>query len=118
SLARAQSCLVSANDLAFGTYDPVGTHESAPLDSSTAVRVDCTANNVTVTMGIAAGASGDPYDRRMSNPFGGLHYNVYLEPSRIRPYLPQGQPAGNATCLTRPGTQPAPCSGTNEQVDI
>jgi spore coat protein U-like protein len=117
SLARAQSCTVTAVTLAFGQYDPVGTHAATPAQSTSQARVSCPGeNNVTVTMGISAGASGNPYDRRMVNPGGGLRYNVYRDPNHAQLYLPLGQAGGNAVCATRPGNQAPTCTGTQEAV--
>jgi spore coat protein U-like protein len=118
SLARAQSCTVTAVDLAFGQYDPVGTHAATPAQSTSHARVVCSSNNVTVRMGISPGSSGNPHDRRMVNPGGGLRYNVYTDAAYTQPYLPLGHAGGNAVCATRPGNQGQTCTGSNGAVDI
>jgi spore coat protein U-like protein len=53
------NCTISTAPLAFGNYDPVGTHAAADLDGTGTVTVACTKNTApTVALGLGANASG------------------------------------------------------------
>ena len=93
----SQNCLISANAVAFGTYDPVLTHSAAgaPLNATGSVSVTCTksAAGVTITLGLGANAAGSA--RRMLGASSGGHlaYELY-HPSATTP----------AAACTFPGT--------------
>jgi spore coat protein U-like protein len=58
----AQNCAITTSAVAFGTYDPVSTHNAAGVDlnGTGAVSVTCTKNStgVTITLGLGSHASG------------------------------------------------------------
>ena len=96
----AQRCSISTSAVAFGAYDPVGTHQAGgggvDLNGTGAVSVTCTKNStgVTVTLGLGANASGST--RRMADapPIADfLTYELY-HPSATTP----------AAVCTFPGT--------------
>jgi spore coat protein U-like protein len=78
----ADSCVITAGDLAFGAYDPVVTHASTALDASSTLSVTCTtgaSTNITLDLGTSASGS----QRRMSD--GGtnhLDYELYSDSGR------------------------------------
>lgn len=76
----AANCLISANPLNFGSYDPVGAHASAPLDASSNLQVTCTDETeakILLDMGSSGGAS-----RAMSNGSNQLAYELYADSGR------------------------------------
>lgn len=81
------TCSISTTALAFGTYDPVGTHASAPLDAAGGVIVTCTNGALTtVTLGQGAHAGTGSTDvlplRRMQSGSNYLAYTLYQDASR------------------------------------
>ncbi|MGE0829873.1 MAG: spore coat U domain-containing protein [Hyphomonadaceae bacterium] len=69
------SCDVSANDLAFGSYDPVS---ATPLDGATTVSVTCTNGtpyDISLNQGVGAGATVAA--RRMTHSGDTLIYSLY-----------------------------------------
>lgn len=54
----SQSCTVaSANGIAFGNYNSVTTHRTAPLDAQSSISVRCTSGTVGAAMSIMEGTS-------------------------------------------------------------
>lgn len=74
------SCQITANNLAFGSYDPA---TSTPRDTSSTLSVTCsngTPYNVRLDAGTASGATVTT--RQMSNGANRLQYSLYLDASR------------------------------------
>jgi spore coat protein U-like protein len=74
------SCGVTANDMAFGNYDPVDT---SPLDAATTIDVICTNGTpyiVSLDPGIGSGATIAA--RKMSSGGDTLTYSLYRDASR------------------------------------
>ncbi|MGH8733475.1 MAG: Csu type fimbrial protein, partial [Burkholderiales bacterium] len=84
----AQNCLISANAVAFGSYDPVVTNSAsgAALNGTGSVSVTCTRSStgVTITLGLGSHATGST--RRMVGGGSGafLAYELY-QPSATTP---------------------------------
>ena len=53
----AQKCILSSPTLAFGSYDPVVTNNSANLDASTTITVTCTKGATGITLGFGNSAN-------------------------------------------------------------
>ncbi|MGH6617112.1 Csu type fimbrial protein [Sphingomonas sp.] len=75
-----KACVVSANPLPFGNYDPTAT---TPVDATTTLSVLCTVGT-SFTVGLNAGtASGATVTtRRMTNGANTLSYALYQEAAR------------------------------------
>lgn len=70
-------CQTTAATLSFGTYQPIGTHATAPLDNQTALNVYCTRKAV-ATIAMSGGTYAAGAQRRMrsaSNDF--LGYDLF-----------------------------------------
>lgn len=74
------SCSISANNLAFGNYDP--SNVSATLGSND-LSVTCT-NGLTYNIGLDGGNSGNVNSRRMQNGGNNLNYALYRNPARTQ----------------------------------
>ena len=74
------SCSVSANPLAFGSYDPTAT---APLDAATTLSVLCTVGT-SFTVGLNAGTApgATVTTRQMTNGASALSYALYQSAAR------------------------------------
>jgi len=80
-------CTITANPLAFGSYDPITANNSSGVDAVTTTNlfVTCTANSsATITLGqglnAASGSSDDAPLRRMANGGGAfLNYSLYQD---------------------------------------
>lgn len=73
-----QTCTVTATPLAFGSYDPVDTHRSQPLDSESTVTVRCGVGTPTrVEMDSGSNAQGG--FRHMSGFGEYLIYELYQD---------------------------------------
>lgn len=80
--ARAEFCVVAANNLAFGVYD---LFSPTPLDSSTTVRVSCLSlfpPGVDYEVQLSTGQAGSFNTRAMTNGASQLNYNLYSNASR------------------------------------
>jgi spore coat protein U-like protein len=77
------NCTISATDLSFGNYDPVGTNSTTPLDMSTTVSVLCTKGSSGVTVGINTGTHASGGNRFMADAVSGdtLQYELYSDSS-------------------------------------
>lgn len=74
------SCDVSANAMAFGSYDPVS---STPLDSSTTLSVICTnGTGYEVSMNAGSGSGATIAARRMTGSSATLNYSLYRDSNR------------------------------------
>lgn len=115
--------------VAFGAYDPMGAHLSAPLDSAGSISVFCrghvTALTITIDQGMtpAAGSTCGNPQRQMASGPGRLRYDIYQDPGRTQPWGCQASTAmrpplsGGSNRLTIPihGRIPAgqdPASGS------
>ncbi len=92
------SCDIDANDLAFGSYDPVS---STPLDAATTLTLICTngaAYDIAMDAGSGAGASVTT--RKMTNSGNLLNYSIYRNAGRTNVW---GTTSGSNT-VTGTGT--------------
>jgi spore coat protein U-like protein len=82
SATVTNNCTISTAALAFGSYDPVGTHASTNLDGTGTVIVACTKGAVaTVGLGLGSNASGST--RRMTDGASEfLTYELYQDAGR------------------------------------
>jgi len=77
--AVVANCLVSANNLAFGTYDPT----AANLEVNTTLSVRCTSGTgytVALSAGVTSGASFA--QRKMTDGTNFMNYNLYRDAAR------------------------------------
>ena len=82
SASVAANCLVSANPLSFGAYDPLSANDTAPLDAAGTFTVRCT-KGVSADIGLDEGENFASGSRHMSD--GGtelLAYDLYTDASR------------------------------------
>jgi spore coat protein U-like protein len=77
----ANNCSISTTALAFGSYDPVTTHASAPLDSTGTVVISCT-KGAAATIGLNTGSNASGSTRRMANGGVFLTYEMYKETAK------------------------------------
>jgi spore coat protein U-like protein len=81
SATVAGNCTIATSTVAFGSYDPVGTHAVTPLDSTGSVTVTCTKGSGTrIDLGLGANSSGST--RRMQGPTDLLTYELYQDSGR------------------------------------
>jgi spore coat protein U-like protein len=74
------SCDVDANDLAFGSYDPVS---STPLDAATTVSVMCTTGTTyDVLLNAGTGSGASVTTRKMTSGANLLNYSLYSNAGR------------------------------------
>jgi len=79
-----RKCVVSANPLAFGSYDPVQTNASAPLDGQSTIRVSCT-KGTAVNIAMDDGTNAQGKVRRMNGPgLTDLTYELYKDSNRTQ----------------------------------
>jgi spore coat protein U-like protein len=101
------SCrLRSISPVAFGTYDPLLTHETNPLDGTGSINIGCTKGTGAVTIALGQG-SYYTTGRRMNGGIASadyLNYALYQDSGRTDPW---GE-GGDAMVLA---TEP-PSSGT------
>src|SRR5262245_61750686 len=64
-----RKCTISAQPLAFGSYDPVQTNAAAPLDGQTTLTVACT-KGTAISIGMDAGTNAQGTVRRMTSGAG------------------------------------------------
>lgn len=77
SLTVNAACLVDANDLIFGTVNPLS---GSPTDGAAALSVTCT-NTTPYQVALDAGANGTFATRAMASGGNLLDYNLYTENS-------------------------------------
>jgi len=81
SATVAKNCSITTSAVAFGSYDPVVTHATSPLDGSGSVVVTCTKGAGTrIDLGVGANASGST--RRMAGGGDFLTYELYQNTGR------------------------------------
>ncbi|MDH6077997.1 spore coat U domain-containing protein [Chrysosporum ovalisporum FSS-45] len=83
------SCTISANTIAFGNYDPIGTNATAPLEGTGTLTTTCTNGSaVVVTLGQGNNPEASSTDagpqRRLGNGISGddndfLSYKIFTE---------------------------------------
>lgn len=100
----SKTCSISTvgGGIAFGDYDPVVTHATAPLYASGSVSVTCTRGSTGVTIGMDLGKQPVADQRQMKGAAGAtpLLYNIFQPPSSTP----------GAAC-TNPGTVPWTATG-------
>jgi spore coat protein U-like protein len=75
------NCSITTTAVAFGSYDPVVTHASTPLDGTGSVVVTCTKGAGTrIDLGLGGNASGST--RRMAGGGDFLTYELYQNSTR------------------------------------
>jgi spore coat protein U-like protein len=79
SSPAAAACSVSAQGVAFGNYDPLS---ATALNGVGNVHVSCNLLSPIVTVSLDSGG-GTVADRRMTAGAAQLHYNLYLDASRL-----------------------------------
>jgi spore coat protein U-like protein len=81
-------CQISATPLAFGTYDPIATHATTPLDADTVVTLKCTLG-VTPQIRFDAGQQPSGSMRQMTDGSSGrLQYELFSSAARTTPTTP------------------------------
>ena len=81
SATVAKNCSITTSAVAFGSYDPVVTHATSPLDGTGSVVVTCTKGAGTrINLGVGANASGST--RRMAGGGDFLTYELYQNTGR------------------------------------
>ena len=118
SASIAATCTISTSPAAFGAYDPVVTHKSAPLDVTGTVTTTCTNGSaVLITLGQGANADTGSDDatplRRVKSGSNYLSYFLYSDTGRTTEWgndtssvIPDPGP-GAASALTIYGRMPA-----------
>lgn len=66
NMSIANNCTISTTAVAFGSYDPVSTNATSPLDGTGSVSVACT-KNTSATIGLGVGSNASGSTRRMSD---------------------------------------------------
>lgn len=79
----ASNCTISTGVLAFGSYDPVVTHASSPLDSTGTVTIRCT-KGTTTTIGLGLGSNASGATRRMSDGTDFMDYELFKDGGRTQ----------------------------------
>lgn len=76
-----EACAVTANELAFGDYDPTA---AAPTDATSNIIVACTPGTIFV-IGLNQGTSSGATitDRRMANGLNFLRYGLFADAARL-----------------------------------
>lgn len=87
SATVSANCIISTTALAFGSYDPVSAHASAPLDGTGGVSVTCTTGSSgTITLGQGTNADTGSTDavplRRMTEGSSFISYTLFQDASR------------------------------------
>lgn len=78
ALGAGAACSVSTTGMAFGSYDPLS---AVALDSAATVTVAC---DVLAVYAVASSSGGGGFqDRQMSAPGQLLHYNLYVDLTRL-----------------------------------
>jgi len=77
-----RKCTITAQPMAFGSYDPVQANATAPLDGQSTLTVACT-KGTAVSIGMDGGGNAQGTTRRMSSGGGDfLTYEAYKDASR------------------------------------
>ncbi|HEU4438452.1 MAG TPA: spore coat U domain-containing protein [Methylomirabilota bacterium] len=87
------TCTITTTPVAFGTYDPVVTHASSPLDATGSVVVTCTKGAGT-RIDLGTGGNFSAGARRMAGGSDFLTYELYQDSGRTTVWG-SGAGAGN-----------------------
>jgi spore coat protein U-like protein len=81
SATAVDSCIMAANDHAFGNYDPLAT---APTDANSAITVTCTLD-ILYNIGLdgGTGVGGTIAMRKMMRGAEALNYSLYRDAARL-----------------------------------
>lgn len=92
----AKRCAIYPATLAFGIYDPIGPHATAPRDGQAQLEIQCTR---TTQYAITLDGGGNYAARRqMGNGAGAwLGYDLFSDSARSLPWLPGQSPPGMPT---------------------
>ena len=77
----SRSCQIDGASLAFGNYDPVARHATAPLDAETILVITCTKGTPAV-VALNAGGHAQGTRRFMANGGNLLNYDLYQDSGR------------------------------------
>jgi spore coat protein U-like protein len=79
----ANDCTVSTSALAFGSYEPIATNASTPMDGTGSVTITCT-RGATTTIGLDAGSNAPGSGTTRAMLAGGvkLDYEIYKDSGR------------------------------------
>jgi len=103
SATVAKNCSITTTAVAFGSYDPIVTNATTPLDGTGTVVVTCTKGAGTrIDLGLGANASGST--RRMTGGTDFLTYELYQDSGRATVWG-SGAVAGQ-TIATAPSKAP------------
>ena len=84
SATVAANCQLTVDPLVFGTYDPLGTHQTTALDGSAQLTVSCTrGTQATIVMDGGKNAGQDAPIRLLAQLGENLSYQLYQDSSRI-----------------------------------
>jgi spore coat protein U-like protein len=102
-----KACIVTADPLAFGNYDPTAT---APVDTTTTLSVLCTVGtSFTVGLNAGAGTGATVATRHMTSGANTLNYALYQETGRTSNW-------GNTPGTDTPAATTAPVLATTVTV--
>ncbi|MCA1732735.1 MAG: spore coat U domain-containing protein [Acidobacteria bacterium] len=77
-------CRVGSTDLDFGSYDPIGTHQTQDLTAESTISVRCT-KGTSASVGLSLGTNGAGSQRYMLGAAGShLGYTLFLNSSRTQ----------------------------------
>ena len=77
------NCQITVSDLAFGSYDPLGSNATQQLDGAAAVRVLCT-RSASASIAIDAGRSGSRTLQPVNAGAQQVAYQLYRDSNRTR----------------------------------
>jgi spore coat protein U-like protein len=100
------SCILTANPLAFGAYDPINTNATTDLPGTATLSVNCTSGGTgTITISQGANAATGSTDttplRRMASGTNYLSYSLYRDNGHTQVW---GGPTGTGSGFTGTGT--------------
>ncbi|HUP65852.1 MAG TPA: spore coat U domain-containing protein [Thermoanaerobaculia bacterium] len=84
SATVAPACQVTAPSLDFGEYDPLGIHETSPLDAECRVRVTCT-RSVSASLQLSP-QRGTAADASLISGSDELFYAIFRDAGRLDPW--------------------------------
>lgn len=115
SLVRAQSCNVTVPLApAFGQYDPIGAHATAPNDTSGSVRMECSPPG-SAKVPFSANLDPGQYStgglaRRLRSGANYLGYQIYLDGARTQAF---GNPPNGVSVSCTTGESSGYCTGSS-----
>jgi spore coat protein U-like protein len=81
SASVVANCIVTAQEVAFGAYDPIGANRTTPLDAVGSVTLTCTrGTSARVTLSLGRNPTGAT--RRMANGSAFLAYELFADAGR------------------------------------